>query len=116
MSNTTAALDASQIIAPCITFPLANGKTLTGRLEHFRATKSLAIFDDEGLAPSLLTVPRNDAPAEHGALEPDEVLLRNWTDMRGTAEALATLGLVELTGQEVSVGMFRLQALVARVL
>lgn len=115
-ATTEPAAPTALILAPAITFPLANGRILSGRLEYFRASKSLAVFDDEALTPSLLTVPVADVPAEHEALGADEVLLRNWTEMRGTAEALVQLGIVELTGQTLRVGVFGLHAVVARVL
>ncbi|MCI4659760.1 hypothetical protein [Cryobacterium zhongshanensis] len=106
----------SRIIDPGITLQLANGKSLTGRLEYFIPSKNLVVFDDDSLEPVTLTVLVAEAPSEHAALGSDEVLLRNWTDLRGAPAALAGVGIVELTGQEVKVGMFRLQALVARLL
>lgn len=107
---------ASRIIDPRINIRLTNGKSLIGQLEHFVTAKSLVVFDDENLVPKMLTVTAAEAPDAHAALGADEVLLRNWTDMRGAPAALADYGTVELTGQEVNVGPFRLQALVARML
>jgi hypothetical protein len=109
-------MTATRVIDPSITIPLANGKAVTGRLEHFAGPKSLVVFDDESLAPVLLTVPASEAPEHHAALDADQVLLRNWTDLRGAGDALVDQGIVALTGEEVSIGMFRLQAFVARVL
>lgn len=109
--------DASRVLNKSITLPLASGKSLTGRLEHFSGPKSLVIFSDDSLEPVLLTVPTTHESEEaYDALEPDQVLLRNWTELRGVHEALVDQGVVELTGQEVSIGMFRLQAFVARLL
>lgn len=110
MSNT------ARVLAPNVELQLSGGRTLAGRLEHFPAGKSLVIFDENELAPTQLTVLAAEAPGAHAALEDDQVLLRNWTDARGAAEALAGQGVIELTGEEVKVGMFGLQALVARVL
>lgn len=105
-----------KVLDPDISLVLATGKTLTGRLEHFVGSKSLVIFEEESLAPAQLTVLKAEAPDAYAALATDEVLLRNWTDMRGVAAALVDSSIVELTGQEVRVGTFRLHALVARVL
>jgi hypothetical protein len=106
----------SRIIDPSITLRLTSGKSLSGRLEYFIPSKNLVVFDDDSLEPVTLTVLVAEAPTEHAALGSDEVLLRNWTALRGAPAALADLGIVALTGQEVSVGLFRLQALVARLL
>jgi hypothetical protein len=108
--------DITRVLSPRIDLIMANGNTLTGRLENFLAAKSLVIFDDEDLVPKVLTVSSLEAPAEHAALEADQVLLRNWTEMRGAAASLADQGIIHLTGDAVGVGMFKLQALVARVL
>ena len=95
---------------------LANGKTLAGSLEYFPNGHTLVVLDEDGLEPTQLTVTAADAPVEHAALAADEVLLRNWTETRGVPASLAKQGIVELTGTEVKVGPFRLQAFVARVL
>jgi hypothetical protein len=109
--------DAAQVLDSNITLPLASGKSLTGRLEHFSGPRSLVIFNDDSLEPVLLTVPNTaETAGAYAALEPDQVLIRNWTELRGAPDALATEGIVELTGQQVSIGMFRLQAFVARLL
>ena len=123
MTDVTAAAAASaasapvsRVIQPSASLMLSNTKILAGRLEYFPTGKSLVVFGEDGLLAQALTVPKADAPVETDALAPDEVLLRNWTDMRGAGAALANQGLVELTGREVQIGMFKLQALVARVL
>lgn len=114
---TTPTSAASRVLDSRISLMLANGKTLTGALEHFNPpAKSLVVFDDENFIPTMLTVLAAEAPLAHIALADDEVLLCNWTELRGVPAALVDQGLVELTGVEVSVGMFRLQALVARVI
>mgnify|MGYP001499118887 CR=1 FL=1 len=92
------------------------GKEITGNVEYYPDAKSLVIFHNDGWDALLLTVPRDEAGDAADALDPDQVLLRNWTEHRGIGEQLAAQGLLELTGDEVKVGMFRLQALVARVL
>lgn len=114
MASTTAI--QSRVLKDDISLVLPAGQKLTGKLEHFPAAKSLVISDEAGFVPVLLTVPISEAPEAHDALLPGHVLLRNWTDRRGVGEALARHQLVELTGQEVKVGLFQLQALVARVL
>lgn len=105
----------SRVLDQMVELTLADGTVHVGRLEHFPAGKSLSLFDDEFVDPILLTVPASEAPAETAALADDHVLLRNWTEHRGVPEQLAETGLVGLTDEEVKVGMFRLQALVARV-
>lgn len=108
--------DTIRVIDSKVSLPLANGTALTGSLEYFPGPKALAIFGEDDLGPKQLTVMSTEAPAEHIALADDEVLICNWTDMRGVADALVSQGIVELTGKEVAVGIFRLQAFVARVL
>lgn len=105
----------SRVLDQMVELTLADGTVIAGRLEHFPDGKSLILFDDEAVDPYVLTVPAAEAPAETGALAPDQVLLRNWTEHRGVPEQLAETGLVGLTDEEVKVGIFRLQALVARV-
>lgn len=94
---------------------LADGKVIAGRLEHFPSGRSLILFDDEEIDPIPLSVPATEAPEATAALAEDQVLLRNWTEHRGVPEQLASYGLVGLTDDQVGVGMFRLQAIVAQV-
>jgi hypothetical protein len=110
--------DVLRVINSDVELQLPSGQTLSGQLEHASAARSLFIIDldPEAIDPTLLTVRRSEAEEATAALAPDEVLLRNWTELRGAPEALVQLGAVELTGQEVKVGLFGLQALVARVL
>jgi hypothetical protein len=116
MSDTTAAAPASRVIDPRISITLANGTSRDGRLEYFIPSKQLVVFADDELLSQALTVKVADAPDAYAALQADEVLLRNWTELRGAAASLVDQGIVELTGVEVPVTTFRLQALVARVL
>jgi hypothetical protein len=110
--------DVLRVIDSHVELPLPSGKTVSGQLEHAPGGRSLFVIDtdQEAIDPTLLTVRRADAEEATAALAADEVLLRNWTDLRGAPEALAELGAVELTGEAVKVGQFGLQALVARVL
>lgn len=103
------------MINPKVTLELPNG-TIKGSLEYFAGSKALAVFNEDDLGAKQLTVLPAQAPDEHAALADDEVLLQNWTELRGVADALVEQGVVELTGKEVQVGTFRLRALVARVL
>lgn len=107
-----------RIIDSQVELALPEGRALSGQLEHSPTGHSLFLIDldKEVMDPVVLTVSKRDAPDAIDALEPDQVLLRNWTELRGAPEALAEAGLVELTGEEVRVGLFGLQALVARVL
>lgn len=89
------------------------GTALRGNLEHFPAVRRMVIFGDSGVDVILLTV-NND---EHTKpLQLDEVLLSNWSELRGVPQELAARGHIELTGETVHIGQFRLEALVARVL
>lgn len=106
----------SRVLDAHLELELTNGTVYVGRLEYFPHSKSLTLFDDEITDPLLLTVPVAEAPVETAALPDDHVLLRNWTEHRGIADQLVTNGLVGLTDEQVAVGMFRLQGLVARVL
>lgn len=103
------------VLASDIELTLANGDIIAGRLEHFPHSRTLALFDAEELHPIPLTVPVADAPEATANLAEDEVLLRNWTEHRGIPEQLADHGLVGLTDEQVQVGMFRLQAIVAKI-
>lgn len=111
--------DVLRIIDSEVALTLPSGRVISGQLEHATTNKSLFLIDvdpEAVSAPVLLTVPKGEAEDATTALEPDQVLLRNWTELRGAPEALAEAGLVQLTGEEVRVGLFGLQALVARVL
>ena len=116
MSDTTTTAPASRVIDPRVSIRLANGSDLAGRLEYFIPSKQLVVFAYDDLLAQALTVKVADAPEAYDALAPDEVLLRNWVELRGAAASLVDQGIVELTGVEVPVGTFRLHALVARVL
>jgi hypothetical protein len=116
INNPATATIAILVLAGNISIPLPGGADLNGRLEYFIGAKSLVLFDDDALEPVLLTINAAEAPEAHAALEADQVLLRNWTSMRGVPEILVNSKLVELTGEEVRIGTFQLQALVARVL
>ncbi|WP_311245407.1 MULTISPECIES: hypothetical protein [unclassified Microbacterium] len=113
MTTTTT---TSRVLDPHLEIELADGTIHVGRLEYFPDGKSLTLFDDEVTDPVLLTVPVTEAPIETAALPDDHVLLRNWTEHRGVPEQLASNGLIGLTDEQVAVGMFRLQGLVAKVL
>ncbi|ROR76101.1 hypothetical protein SAMN06295974_3751 [Plantibacter flavus] len=115
MTDTT--LTPTRVIDENVSIHLTSGAVITGRLEHMPGAKVLAVFDDNRLdGPAVLTVRESEARAEHSELADDEVLIRNWTNMRGVGDALVQLGIVELTGKEVLVGTFQLQAFVGRVL
>lgn len=103
------------VLDPFVELTLADGKVVAGRLEHFPASRSLVLFDDEAIDPIQLSVAMAEAPTETAALDEEHVLLRNWTEHRGVPEQLAGTGLVGLTDEQVQVGLFRLQALVAKV-
>lgn len=94
---------------------LPGGKTLTGSLEYFAEPHVLVLMSQEQPTPIVLTVTASEAPVEHAALESDQVLIRNWVETRGVAEQLAATGVLALTGETVSVGLFNLEALVARM-
>lgn len=119
MSDATAAaaVPSTVILKTGLTLTVASGKELSGRLEYFTAPRSLVLFDDDSLEPVLLTVPNTAESAEaYAALADGQVLIRNWTELRGIADALVAQGVVELTGDEVRIGTFQLQAFVARLL
>jgi hypothetical protein len=112
----TAPAPRDRILDRDVELQLASGKTIQGSLEYFPSGKSLVVLDEDGLEPSQLTVTAAEAPEIHRELAPDQVLLRNWTDHRGAPKSLAEKGFVELVDETVTVGMFRLNAVVARVL
>lgn len=91
------------------------GTTLRGSLEHFPQSRTVVVFGDDGLTTTPLTVSATESKERPAPLNADEVLLRNWTDLRGVPQELAKKGLIELTGEAVHIGQFRLEALVARV-
>lgn len=103
------------VLDPFFELTLADGKIIAGRLEHFPEGRALVLFDDEAVDPIPLSVPAADAPEVTAALDEDHVLLRNWTEHRGVPEQLADSGLVGLTDEQAQVGMFRLQAIVAKI-
>jgi len=105
----------SRVLAIDLDLSLPGGGRLQGRLEHFPQGRSLVVFDEDGITLTPLTVPIADAGEHHAQLGPNEVLLRNWTDLRGVAAALVAQGHIELTGREVRIGDFRLEGLIARV-
>lgn len=105
----------SRVLDQMVELTLADGKVIAGRLEHFPEGRSIVLFDDEEVDPIPLTVSAGEAPEATAALDEDHVLLRNWTEHRGVADQLVDCGLVGLTDEQVQVGMFRLQALVAKI-
>lgn len=104
-----------KIIAQHIEIERPRGKTITGALEHFPTGHMLAITDDVDHDPFPLTATAAEAPAAVAALAPDEVVLTNYVETRGIPAWLAEHGYVELKN-EVRIGMFGLQAVIARVL
>lgn len=104
------------VVADDFTIDLPGGKSATGTLEHFASAHALVLMSQDQPSPLVLTVTQTEAPAEHELLADGELLMRNWVETRGVASQLADAGLIELTGQSVSVGLFGLEALVARML
>ena len=114
-----AATTRSEVLNRDIGLELPGGRILRGRLEYFPQGATLAIFssdDDLNTDITVLTVKTEEIPLTYSAPSPRHVLICNWTDSRGVASALVDAGVIELTGQEIRVGVFSMQALVARVL
>lgn len=70
-------------------------KSLTGDVDHYPEARAIVVMPEGGLAPVMLTVRAAEAPDEHALLAEDEVIVADWTDRRGAADALVALGLVE---------------------
>ncbi len=87
----------------------------SGAIEYFPSSKALILTDPDRVDPLVFTVRADEAPEAFSALGDREVLIRNWTENRGSADQLQNQGIIELTGQSAAVGMFNLNALVARV-
>ena len=104
-----------KIIAQHVEIERPRGKSVTGTLEHFPTGRMLAVTDDVDHDPFLLTATAAEAPEAVAALEPDEVVLTNYVETRGIPAWLAEHGYVELR-HEVRIGIFNLQAVVAKVL
>lgn len=108
--------EISRVLDPSVQLITEHARSILGRLEYFPGSRTLVVLDDIDTDPCVLTVLATEAPELYAELAPDEVLLANWTDRRGVPESLAALGFVQLTGRSVKVGMFGLEALVARLL
>jgi len=122
-SNTRTALSES------ITLQIGAGshvvsRSVTGRLEMFASSKTLAFFPDEDpnelagmyLGPIVITVRADKAPEAHAALLDDEILLDEWTTLREVKMHLVNRGIIELTGKTTQVGLFRVETPIVRVL
>lgn len=107
----------SRIVSKDVSIEVRECPTISGRVEHFPQGHGLVVFDEDGLAPILLSLAEKEAPSQIAALAEDEVLLADWVERRGVADALEKLGLVEIVRREaVQVGMFPQEAVVVRVL
>jgi len=105
----------SRVLSNATVVERRNGDGYEGKVEYFPEVRSIVMFDDEELAPVVLTVNEKEAPEAFAQLGEDEVLIANWAERRGVAASLVEQGLVQLTGAEAKVGPFGLQALVAEV-
>lgn len=104
-----------EVLAQRVEIELANGSWLIGALEYFPTGKTLAVTDDVENDPFMLTATAAEAPDVTARLAADQVLLTNYVGTRGAPEWLATEGFVEII-EQVKIGIFGLDAFVARVL
>lgn len=107
----------SRIISRDIAIDVKGRPAIAGYAEHFPQGRSLVVFDDSGLAPTMLSLTAKEAPGEVTALAEDEVLLADWVERRGVADWLEQHSLVEVVRRvPVQVGIFPQEAVLVRVL
>lgn len=104
-----------RVLAQSVELDITGGKTIGGTLEFFPSGHQLALTDDIERDPFPLTATAAEARDVVARLEPDQVLLTNYVSTRGAPESLAKQGFVELL-EPVKIGVFGLDAVVARVL